>query len=200
MREAMRLLESDGLVSVLRGPQGGAVVTDRTAATVSRAMHLNLLATRTSTREVYEALREVEPVAARMAAERHPGKASRALFAHIAQHRAIIDDVERYAIGLRDFRRVMVEQCGNWPLILMTMPFYDVMTAQMPLHARLWMQRAKGDDLTNLPRTRAIDWHQSLAESIASGDGDKAEAEWRRFLKRIGERVYDVIGRDQPVR
>ena len=68
IREALRILEAEGLISVVRGMLGGVVVhepdhrmTARTAATVLQARNVPLA-------DVYEARALIEPVAVHVVA------------------------------------------------------------------------------------------------------------------------------------
>src|SRR5262245_25847064 len=69
-REAMRILEAEGLVAVRRGKVGGAVVVKPSATNVAYTLALVLRSEHVHLPEVARALREVEPSCAALCAER----------------------------------------------------------------------------------------------------------------------------------
>src|SRR5919108_30894 len=70
MREALRILETEGLVTVRRGNQGGAVVNRPTAANAAYTMAIVLSGQRVTIADVAASLREVEPACAALCAAR----------------------------------------------------------------------------------------------------------------------------------
>jgi Bacterial regulatory proteins, gntR family len=77
LREAMRILEAEGLLSVRRGKLGGAVVHRPSAANVAYTMGLVLGAHEVSLSDVATALLQVEPILANhrvIATGRKPGR------------------------------------------------------------------------------------------------------------------------------
>src|SRR5262249_16476601 len=115
VREAMRILETDGLISVRRGNVGGAIVhqpnAERTAKTIS-----NGLETRGATiNDVSTALLNLEPTCARMCADREDRLTSVVPHLHDAinaQHREF-DNITVYNSYCRQFHYAMVSNCGN---------------------------------------------------------------------------------------
>src|SRR5947209_6940395 len=84
LREAMRILEAEGLITVRRGNVGGAVVHRPTPANVAYTLAMVLSANRVDIPDVARALREVEPSCAALCA----GRADRAA-AVVPQLRAL---------------------------------------------------------------------------------------------------------------
>jgi GntR family transcriptional repressor for pyruvate dehydrogenase complex len=68
LREALRLLEAEGLISVRAGPNGGAVVQQPTPDRLARLLSIMLVVSGTSLLEVLEARQVLEPELARRAA------------------------------------------------------------------------------------------------------------------------------------
>src|SRR4051794_16093662 len=73
LREALRLLESESLISIRRGARGGAQVCLPEVAVAARYMGDLLQARSVTLVDVYDARTMIEPQAARLLAER-PGK------------------------------------------------------------------------------------------------------------------------------
>src|ERR1700709_204673 len=69
IREAVRILESEGLISVTRGAKGGARAGRPAPSTGARAAGLALQTRRATIGDIYETRMIIEPPAARLAAE-----------------------------------------------------------------------------------------------------------------------------------
>ena len=70
LREAFRVLEAEGLITIVRGAKGGARVHGPDPEVVSRYVSLVLQTQNTGHRDVLEALKIILPPACRLAAER----------------------------------------------------------------------------------------------------------------------------------
>jgi DNA-binding FadR family transcriptional regulator len=121
LREAIHILESDGLVSVRRGNVGGAVVhlpsAERTAHMISM-----VLQTRAATpADVSAALVYLEPVCAGMCAAREDRMSDVVpyLEAEVQQQRKQFDEVAQYVPNARGFHEAIVSRCGNEAMILL---------------------------------------------------------------------------------
>ena len=121
LREAIHILETDGLISVRRGNVGGAVVhlpsAERTAHMISM-----VLQTRGSTpADVSGALMHLEPICAGMCAARDDRLTEVVpyLQAEIELQTEQFDDLSRYVPNARRFHEALVSRCGNEPMILL---------------------------------------------------------------------------------
>ena len=68
LREALRILEAEGLITVVRGVYGGVIVHEPSQRMTARTASLVLRARNVSLADVFEARALVEPLAARMIA------------------------------------------------------------------------------------------------------------------------------------
>src|SRR5262245_48446666 len=68
LREALRILEAEGLISVIRGVQGGVVVHHPDQRLTARTAALVLQARKVSLADVFEARTIIEPAAVRLVA------------------------------------------------------------------------------------------------------------------------------------
>jgi DNA-binding FadR family transcriptional regulator len=86
LREALRLLEAQGIVSIRRGPSGGPVVGRAESTNLARTMTLYFQLAGATYSELLRAWRTLEPVAAELAA-RNPARAAvaRELHSHLEQ-------------------------------------------------------------------------------------------------------------------
>ncbi|WKG05435.1 FadR/GntR family transcriptional regulator [Mycolicibacterium sp. HK-90] len=168
LREAIHLLETDGLISVRRGNMGGAVVRlpspERTAHTISM-----VLQTRAATpADVSGALLHLEPICAGMCAAR----ADRAtevvpyLQAEIDTQTAQFGNAAQYVRNARRFHEVLVARCGNEPMILLIGSLELIWSAH---ESDVW-----GDDVNEKTMRAALRDHQRLLDAIADGDSARA--------------------------
>lgn len=168
LREAIHLLETDGLISVRRGNMGGAVVqlpsAERTAHMISM-----VLQTRAATpADVSGALLHLEPICAGMCAAR----ADRAtevvphLQAEIDTQTAQFDDSAQYVRNARRFHEVLVARCGNEPMILLIGSLELIWSTH---ESQVW-----GDDMHEGTMRAALRDHQRLLVAIADGNVARA--------------------------
>jgi len=140
LREALRILESEGLLTVRRGNVGGSVVEAPNAESSAYMFGLVLQSRRGTVADLADAIRHIEPITASLCAER----ADRAdavipqLRANIAECEAAIDDGPQFTVLSRGFHEELVAACGNQTLILMVGALESLWSEQ----ERRWAQRA----------------------------------------------------------
>ena len=113
IREAIRILESEGLVTVARGARGGARISSPNYEMIERAAGITLQAQRVTIGDLYEMRTLIEPPAARLVAERNSEVAVPILRKFIEEEMAQIK--ERFAVSLliAEFHRLLMELSGN---------------------------------------------------------------------------------------
>jgi GntR family transcriptional regulator, transcriptional repressor for pyruvate dehydrogenase complex len=169
LREAIHILETDGLVSVRRGNVGGAVVhvpsAERTAHMISM-----VLQTRDSTpADVSEALLHLEPICAGMCAARQDRMSEVVphLAAEIDRQTAELDDVAAYVPNARRFHEALVSRCGNEPMILLIGSLELIWSAH---ESSVWSD----DDVNPKTMRAALRDHQRLLSAIVEGNASRA--------------------------
>jgi len=181
LREAVRILETEGLIRIRRGKVGGAIVMRPTAE--SAAYHLGLtLQSRAVTLEDLAAARSVlEPVCAGLAA----GREDRADVAK--ELSSIVDDSEQhldssyeFTAAALEFHAAVVALCGNTTITLLAGALEAVWGSQ----ERLWAKQASTEgaypDL-KLKR-QVLTAHRRVIRHIEDGDVDGATRAMRRHL------------------
>jgi GntR family transcriptional regulator, transcriptional repressor for pyruvate dehydrogenase complex len=168
LREAIHLLETDGLISVRRGNMGGAVVQlpspERTAHMISM-----VLQTRAATpADVSGALLHLEPICAGMCAAREDRATEVVpqLQAEIDIQTANFGDVAQYVRNARRFHEVMVARCGNEPMILLIGSLELIWSTH---ESQVW-----GDDMNEKTMRAALRDHQRLLDAISEGNVARA--------------------------
>jgi len=171
LREAIHILEVDGLVSVRRGNMGGAVVhlpsADRTAHMISM-----VLQSRSATpADVSGALMHLEPICAGMCAERADRMTEVVpyLQAEIDTQIAQFDDLSRYVRNARRFHEALVSRCGNEPMILVIGSLELVWSAH---ESSVWSD--EGDPMQLKTMRAALRDHQRILDAIREGNAARA--------------------------
>lgn len=198
LREALRILETEGLLTVRRGNRGGAVVHRPGVGDAGYMFGLVLSGLGTGLADVATALREVEPLcAARCARRRDRRRAVVPVLADLhAQAEAVVDDLVEVSALSRRFHESIVELCGNRTLTVVAGVLESIWSA----HERRWAHAADADS-TGVPvraRQRELDVHAEIIELIRSGDADGVRELVADHLVRV-QRYPSPPGADAPV-
>lgn len=183
LREAMRILETDGLITVRRGNVGGAVVHVPTPQRVAQMIAMVLQTRATPPTEVSVALGYMEPICARLCALREDRATSivPVLREIVDNQRLNIENIEEYLRYARDFHASIVSLCGNEPMIVVIGALQAVWSAHDSL---VWETIADGIDVEADPsaplarntRRTALRAHEKLVDDIELGHADKASS------------------------
>lgn len=169
VREALRLLERDGLVDVKRGPNGGIYVRHAEIRQVSEALTLLFSFRDTTIGEFLGFRMLVEPQVAALAAE-HATDSQRARLLALAAEGLHVSS------GSADVHSLVAEACGNDVFEL------TVKSLHMPLARHIRMERVTD---TNLSLTEQA--HSKIARCIAEGDAEGARWAMTRHLEAYGD-------------
>lgn len=217
LREALRILETEGLVVVRRGNVGGAIVQQPGEARFGYTLGLALQSTTTRVHELATAVATLEPVCARLCAE-NPKRAKEIM----PRLRAILDttrEEEDISEGVpftrtaRSFHAAVVDLCGNEPTKMIVGGLVALWNAQEEAWAQHLTEEGTYPDHDR--RVATIDAHGKLLDLIEAGDGLGAEDFSRRHIRstqklvlsRIEDRVIQassvrggILGSQQEVR
>ena len=173
IREAIRMLELSGFLTIRQGHGGGAYVTDLTLSHVSNAF-LDLFQTNTlSMAEVAQVRLFIEPEVARLAAlnynDAHSGQIDEAEAREHISYQSLTDQIAR----LTTVHKVLASICGNQFLEAIVRSMLKI-TAEM-------VQKVVPDPYA----LHGPGEHRKLIEAVKAGDGAGAEKEMRRHLKNF---------------
>jgi DNA-binding FadR family transcriptional regulator len=121
MREALRILEAEGLIVIVRGNKGGAVVRKPQPAHTAYALSLLLSSKGVKMRDVGRALAELEPICAALCAQRTDRRTA-VVPALRRIHEAsadALDEPDLVTRLFREFHETTVAHCGNQTLNLL---------------------------------------------------------------------------------
>ncbi len=130
LREALRILESDGLIQTKTGPKGGIQVLRPGAANLTRSLSLLLQLEDTPFTMLLEARRLLEPLCANLGAERATAQELTELEHRIQLMREQIDDTGAYVQQQLAFHKGIFALAHNDVLRLYTTSVGDLISAR----------------------------------------------------------------------
>jgi len=183
LREALRVLESEGLISVRRGKLGGAVVHRPSLHMVAQTLGLVLDSQNVTTRDFSTALNLLEPQCVGLCAareDRHETLIPR-LRDSQAYAASVIDDVQEFTVASRRFHEILVTECGNFSLTLLVGALEAVWSAR----AREWAARSiESQQFPDLEyRRQGLRDHEVMLSILEEGDVEEAIQEAARHLR-----------------
>jgi DNA-binding FadR family transcriptional regulator len=197
LREGLRILESESLISVKRGAGGGPRVHRPDSSVVARHFGLVLQSKGTTLEDFSAARLAIEPQLARLAAEKSRGNVT-ALRALIEEERIAIHDDILLSAALLRFNDALAEMTGNQTIALI----WSMLNTIARRHSSA-VAIFSGDHPGNVGAIRrALKAQSKLTDLIEAGDADGAEAFWRTHVDRTSEimlrtqrieRVIDVL-------
>lgn len=187
VREALRILEGEGLISTRVGRNGGSSVARPTSATIERSVGLFIRGQRIRFEAVLETRSAIEPASARFAALHRTDDDLRELErCHDALERAVYsDDVAAYVRANLDWH-VQVVRAGRNELLIafisaVAQPVYETGVAE-------------GFDAPAV-RQAVVLAHRRVMDAIRARDGDAAA---RRMARHVGAYIAGVQQAQSP--
>jgi DNA-binding FadR family transcriptional regulator len=182
LREALRILEAEGLISVVRGMLGGIVVhepdgrtTARTAATVLQARNVSLA-------DVHEARALIEPSVVRAVATSRSRRAAAAELRRLIDEQArVIADPEAFGVANARFHEGLVAVAGNQTLAIVAEMLNEIVARAVTA-----VSRAGPAVASEATRRRGLRSQERLVALLEAGDADAAEAHWRTHMTAVG--------------
>lgn len=175
LREALRILEIHGLIRIKPGPGGGPVVAGIDSGDFGRMATLFFQAMDIRVAEILETRLIMEPVMARLAAERRDPERDERLLALVGADEMDADGWWRAAHAFHD---AILSTAGNRPLTLMALAVRDIFTDRVP---EAFTSERRRDEIRRA--------HAAIAEAIVAGDADKAERLMRDHMQEYAETV-----------
>jgi DNA-binding FadR family transcriptional regulator len=182
LREALRILEAEGLITVVRGVLGGVVVhapdgraTARMAAAVLQSRNVSLA-------DVYDArsLLEITAVRVLTSARGRRGAVSR-LRELIREQEIAVEDPTAFGLANARFHERLVELAGNETLTVIAEMLNEIVG-----RAVIDIGQATPAPASVRTRRRGIHSQERLVSLIEAGDPTAAEQHWRKHMAVVG--------------
>ena len=190
LREALRILEAESLIEVVRGRNGGAIVRRPDEDHVLRGLSMLLQSRNVTLGDVYAARTMIEPAAARRIAEMpERGAAVRRLGTLVAAEEEVLDNATAFAAANVKFHEGLVAESQNKTLLLFSEMLHDLVKGAVEAVSQSGATAAK----RLLVRQRGLRAQHKLLELIGSGSAAEAEDYWREHMMVVG----DVMNRSR---
>jgi DNA-binding FadR family transcriptional regulator len=181
LREALRILEAEGLISVVRGVLGGVVAHRPDHRMAARTAALVLQSRNVSLADVFEARTIIEPAAVRLIASARARKASaRRLRALIAEQEEVIDDPVAFGKANAHFHEELVGMASNQTLTIVAEMLNEVVVRAVTAVSQ------SSNTNSAATRKRGVRSQARLASLIEAGRADEAEEHWRTHMAVVG--------------
>jgi len=184
LREALRILETYGLISLRSGPGGGPVVLNVSPADVSRSFSLYLKLSGATIRELADARKVIDPLMARLAAENMDELAAQQLRDALDREEKAARDKTTVVATANDFHYVLASLTGNSVLNL-------VATSLKEMYTSRFVMIGLAERVTR-PSIRKE--HRRIGDAVLSGDGDLAE----KLMREHAAKHFDQALRVSP--
>jgi DNA-binding FadR family transcriptional regulator len=172
LREALRFLEAEGLITTKTGPKGGATVRNPGPAAHTRSLAMLLQLDETPFQMLLEARRLLQPLCANLTAERISPSEMAELTAALGVMRENLDNMTLYLEGQLRFHTGIIAAAHNDVLRLYTNSVGELISAQT---ARVGLSEAE--------RKIGLQAAERILEAIEKGDGPLAARRTEAHLK-----------------
>jgi DNA-binding FadR family transcriptional regulator len=195
LREALRILEAEGLISVRRGMLGGVVVHEPDRRLTARTTALVLQARNVPLADVFAARSVLEPVAVRSVAGLRSRRAAVAeLRRLIKEQRRLVLERAAFAPANARFHERLVALAGNQTLTILAEMLNEVVERAVAAVSRTgW----SSDSVAS--RRRSIRSQERLVALIEAGKAAEAEAHWRAHMTVVGRVLLGGSGANNVI-
>jgi DNA-binding FadR family transcriptional regulator len=197
LREAMRILEAENLVSVRRGRFGGVVIHTPSTDAAAYTLGLMLQANHVPLSDFVTALELIEPICAELCAMRkdRAAKVVPHLKATVRALAAVVEaDAEAFMSAEQLFHSRIVELCGNATIATVIGVLETLSASQRRRYLDVAHQRGIGPN--RALRTHSIEAHASIVSLIQKGRVDevgKAVREHRSRARALESVPYEEL-------
>jgi GntR family transcriptional repressor for pyruvate dehydrogenase complex len=194
LREALRVLETEGLIRIRRGNVGGAVVRRPTASSAAYHLSLTLRVNEVTHDDLAVARLAVEPICAALAAGLPNRQAIVDELTRLVEESERCDTTASFTEFAHEFHRRLAELCGNTTMAVMAGTLEAVWAAQ---ETRVVEIDLRPDDTLHSAATHrrsSIAAHRRLIAAIADGNADRASRVMRKHLAEAQEAMVGELG------
>jgi DNA-binding FadR family transcriptional regulator len=185
LREALRLLESQGLVAIRRGSHRGPIAARPDTEQIANTFTMHLQLHRATLADIYRFRMIFEPVAARMAA-------AAATEGELALLRSVLDEEKNAVSSGEDFASIawrfhteIVRLSGNITMTLVAETLEKISARHASAMLLGWQDQHE-------QRNRAYRAHRRLVGLIARREGEQAEQFWAKHMAEAGRQLLDT--------
>ena len=179
LREALRILETQGLITIKPGPGGGPSIAEIDSRDFARMSTFFFQVFRVRLREVVEARLIIEPVMASLAAARRDPDMVRQLDEVVRTGEQARSEHD-WRAAANEFHSLVLGMSGNQLLTVVAKALKDIFTERVSVFAF-----PEGE------RNRVLESHRRVAKAIADGDAAAAEDLMREHMSEYSRSVTE---------
>jgi GntR family transcriptional regulator, transcriptional repressor for pyruvate dehydrogenase complex len=187
LREALRLLEFQGVIALKPGPRGGPVVLNPDSSHLASTIVLLMQLKQAPFRTIVEVRTALEPMISRLAAERISDESLAALGDTIDQMRKQLDDQEQFLDANQRFHDIIAWSSGNTLFGYVVDSILGIMDGTV-----------LGIDYPAPRRAAILTAHEEIYQALLDRDPTASEVRMREHIEayvRYAERKFpEVLG------
>jgi DNA-binding FadR family transcriptional regulator len=190
LREAIRILQSEALLTIRRGSKGGARVNAPRPDPVARQAAGLLQYGHTTVFDVFRARGIIEPPAVRLLAENRTPQTIQRLREALDREADGLGEPRNWGRAHAEFHILVVELSGSNTLALFAHIMADITTA----HTQAVLQHATDESQLRADAELSHRVHRKLARLVEDGKGVEAEKLWRAHLDETTDKMLQDQG------
>lgn len=176
LREALRILEVHGLITMKPGRNGGPMVIEVGTRDYGRMSSLFFHLVGVTFEQLVNARLVLEPMMARLAAERR----GQELVGRVAEpHATPVDDDSAYFDATKNFHAIVASMSGN--------PILNLFSASLE---EIFRDQVSGMLSPREDRQHVLEVHAAIADAIADGKADESERLMREHMQEYADWVH----------
>jgi GntR family transcriptional repressor for pyruvate dehydrogenase complex len=188
VREAVRILETEGLVEIQRGASGGVTVKTPTLDVVARSVGVFLQYHKVTVEDLLTARLGMEPFAVARLAAKPTAKVIRTLDGLIEKAQSCLNDPLAFAAAATGFHQAIVSLAGNKTLSVVHAAILNIVEAELTsIAARRGMGPSTADR-----RHKSVKSYYHLLNLIKAADQAGAEQHWSRHLENQAKALLSL--------
>lgn len=172
LREALRLLEFQGVIKIKPGPGGGPIILDPDSSHLTSVLQLLMQLDQAPYRTVVQARSALEPVISELAATRIDQKSLHALARTVEVMRDELNDSGVFLEANREFHRVIAWSSGNILFAYIVDSLLGILDGSVI-----------GIEYSIPRRAAIIEAHEAIYDALAAGDPHASADLMRRHVE-----------------
>jgi GntR family transcriptional regulator, transcriptional repressor for pyruvate dehydrogenase complex len=185
LREALRLLEFQGVIALKPGPGGGPILLNPAASHLASTLQLLMQLNRAPYRVIVEVRSALEPMMSQLAAHRISDESLAELSRTVEQMRQDLGDRDSFLDSNKRFHDVIAWSSGNVLFAYIVDSLLGILDGTV-----------LGIDYPSHRRTAILKAHEEIYEAIASRDAAASEERMREHIEaysRYAQRKFPEV-------
>ncbi|MGH3253983.1 MAG: FadR/GntR family transcriptional regulator [Streptosporangiaceae bacterium] len=185
LREALRLLEFQGVIALKPGPGGGPILLNPAASHLASTLQLLMQLNQAPYRVIVEVRSALEPMISQLAAERISDDSLAELGRTVEQMRQDLDDRDSFLESNKRFHDVIAWSSGNVLFAYIVDSLLGILDGTV-----------LGIDYPSYRRVAILKAHEEIYEAIASHDAAASEQRMREHIdeySRYAQRKFPEV-------